>query len=499
MLDSLIADMVVAGRYRLESRFAAGAWGSLWHALDEQTQVKCTVRLADAGVVDLKVVRERFQREVQAAKVLRCENVVNVLDHGEWSGMPFVVFESLSGEDLATRLRREGRLSPGQVIELVSDVAHALTRAHDLGLVHRDLKPENIFLIRVGSNEIAKVLDFGVTGGGPGASLDRSTKVGHHLGQPLYTSPEQATAGQIDFRSDLWALAVIAFHCFVGRPPFESDALAELLTQIASAPLPKLHALDPDLPPTLDAWCENALSRDPELRFQSAEELSEALARAFQRATLTGHPPPEWRSREARRAATTEAAKEDLAWLSAIPDASARDNFSEAPLSRQRAYWGAGSDARKRALRVSVGAVLGLMLVTLGVAVVRDGPAASTMAEASLQRPKAPARPDQLPSNAQAVAAESKPAAMVEPIPDANPAVEPAEAATLTPAPVDPVPCQAPAAIPASAARETPRPNRPKLALPVADESAPARATRKGESRRENTLARAAAEPDYGI
>jgi eukaryotic-like serine/threonine-protein kinase len=318
MLDSLIAGMVVAGRYRLDQRFATGACGSLWHAKDETTHLPCTVRLADTGVFDLRAARERFEREVQAAEALRCENVVNVLDHGEWSGMPFVVFEALQGEDLATRLRREGRLDPAQVIELVSDVAHALSRAHDLGIVHRDLKPEQIFLVRVGAREVAKVLDFGIAGGG--SALHRATKVGHHLGLPFYTSPEQAAGQPVDFRSDLWALGAIAYHCLVGRPPFESPALDTLLTQISSGDVPELHGLDPDLPAALDAWCENALSRDPELRFQSAEELSDAFAHAFQRATLTGHPSPEWRARDVRR-----------------PISEAADSFSEAPLSRRGA------------------------------------------------------------------------------------------------------------------------------------------------------------------
>jgi serine/threonine protein kinase len=509
MIDSLIAGMVVAGRYRLERRFASGAWGSLWHAHDEKSHLNCTVRLADAGVVDLKAVRVRFAREVRAANALRCENVVNVLDDGEWSGMPFVVFESLSGEDLATRLRREGRLEAGQVIEIVSDVAHALSRAHALGIVHRDLKPENIFLIRVGANEVAKVLDFGVAGGGPGASLDRTTKVGHYLGQPLYTSPEQATAGNVDFRSDLWSLAAIAYHCLAGRPPFESAALHDLLAQIASAPVPKLTEFDPELLASLDAWCENALSRDPELRFQSAEELADALAHAFQRVTLTGHASPEWQAREARRSEKLSEPAESLAWLSAIPDASARGN-DDAPLSRQRATWDFAGvpSARRRALRVSVGAVLGLFVVVLGVALVRTNSTRTTLAEMSLPRRQEPAPSTQIPAASVGAAAqpEIKPAELETPSEaassEASPSVVPTDTAPLTPPPPDPVPCQAPT-VPAEA---RPREVRPREVRPreATKTSRPVPASSEGTPRARSTprtdvLLDPKGEPDYGI
>jgi serine/threonine-protein kinase len=486
--------MVVASRYRLDRRFASGATGSLWHAHDELKAQSCTVRLADSGVVELRGVRERFMREVQAAEALRCENVVNVIDHGEWSGMPFIVFEALDGEDLATRLRRERRLPPGEVLEIVADVSHALTRAHDLGIVHRDLKPENIFLIRTGNNEVAKVLDFGVTGGGGGASLDRTTKVGPHLGLPLYTSPEQATAGAIDFRSDLWALAAIAYQCFAGRPPFETDGLDDLLNQLASAEVPKLHELDPSLPPALDEWRENALARDPELRFQSAEELADALAGAFQRSTLTGHPSPEWRSRGSRRPASGADSTGDLTWLAGVPDASASaaDNFSEAPMSRQRADWSAGSNSRRRALRVSVGAVFLLMAGTLGVSLVRQNENRMTMAEVTVQRQKAAPRVARGPVETAAPDVLS-----AGPLPEAETAAKaPADAANalITPPPADPGPCtDTEATLPA---REPARLSKPKSAAASTDLNR-ARATRKADARRELSTARP--EPDYGI
>ena len=495
MLDSLIAGMVVAGRYRLEQRFATGACGSLWHGHDELTHLPCTVRLADTGVADLRAARERFEREVQAAEALRCENVVNVIDHGEWSGMPFVVFEALQGEDLATRLRRERRLETGHVIELVSDVAHALSRAHDLGIVHRDLKPENIFLVRVGVHEVAKVLDFGIAGGGASA-LNRTTKVGHHLGLPLYTSPEQASGGHVDFRSDLWALGAIAYHCLVGRAPFDSTALDALLTQISSGEAPKPHALDPELPVTLDAWCENALSRDPELRFQSAAELADAFAHAFQRATLTGHPSPEWRTREARRSISSRTDEsDDMAWLSGIPDISARsmDGSSDAPLSRQRAAWNS-SGLRRHALRVSAGAMLVLLLGTLGVTLLRAPSPSTDLAQASIPR----ATP----------IANRSPAPAAEPVaPAAEPAAAPATEATdaphaLVPAPTEVAPCQAlpVGTAPLSGPPATPAPAiHPQRSKANSEELAPRR-ERKTEARRDaEALRGVSSEPDYGI
>ena len=359
------------------------------------------------------------------------------------------------------------------------------------------------------------MLDFGVASGGPGASIDRTTKVGHHHGQPLYMSPEQATAGNVDFRSDVWSLAAIAFHCLAGRPPFESEALHDLLTQIASAPVPSLTELDPEFPAPLDAWRENALSRDPELRFQSAEELADALAHAFQPVTLVGHRSPDWRVREARRSAQRSDSAESLAWLSAIPDATAHGSDS-APLSRQRAYWdfGATPGARRRALRVSVGAVLGLLVVMLGVAVVRTNSTHTTLAAVSLPQRQGPAPSIQTPAASvgataqpEAKAAEletqSEGASSVAAPSEAAPLVEPTETAPLTPPAPDPVPCQASAGPPAVPPREArPREVRPREVdqdepslRAAAEETLPPRSTPKAD----DVVLSPKGEPDYGI
>jgi serine/threonine-protein kinase len=226
-------------------------------------------------------MRMRFEREAIAAARLRSPNVVTVIDHGVWEGVPYIAMELLEGEDLSVRLRRVGCLSPRETVSIVAQVARALTRAHAAGLVHRDLKPANIFLVRDDDREIAKVLDFGVAKLDSRAGVDEMTTTGAVLGTPHYMSPEQAQgAKNLDHRSDLWALAVVAYRCLTGLLPFDSEALGELFVRIIMRPLPVPSQVAP-VPPGLDAWWLRAASRDPAMRFQSARELADALALAL--------------------------------------------------------------------------------------------------------------------------------------------------------------------------------------------------------------------------
>ncbi len=160
---------------------------------------------------------------------MRGAHVVDIFDHGEHDGVPFIAMEYLDGEDLEERLRRLGRLDGESTYRVIAQVSRALSRAHSLGIVHRDLKPENIFLVQGDEHEIAKVLDFGIAKHDTYSLRDKATKTGSFLGTPYYVSPEQARGKAIDYRSDLWSLGVITFQCLTGRPPFESEALGELM------------------------------------------------------------------------------------------------------------------------------------------------------------------------------------------------------------------------------------------------------------------------------
>lgn len=272
---------VVAGRYRLVNVIGSGGMGSVWLAHDLSLDARCAVKLIDDDKAGSEEVRTRFAREAKAAAQLRGAHVVDVFDRGEWNGTLFIAMEYLDGEDLHTRLDRVGRLDPATTYRVVAHVARALVSAHAIGIVHRDLKPENVFLVPSYDGEVAKVLDFGIAQHEAYSIENRATRTGSFLGTPFYVSPEQARGKPTDFRSDLWSLAVIAFQCLTGRPPFESEALGELMGLILYEPLPKPTEINPELPAALDTWWARAASRDREQRFQSARELADELGRAL--------------------------------------------------------------------------------------------------------------------------------------------------------------------------------------------------------------------------
>jgi serine/threonine-protein kinase len=205
---------------------------------------------------------------------------VQILDYGLHDGTtPYIAMEYLEGQSLADRLERIGALPLAQVSLIVTHTARAMTRAHEEGIVHRDIKPENIFLVPNEDEEIAKVLDFGIAKVTKRLSqgISETTRVGQLLGSPNYMSPEQCEGNlPVDYRTDLWSLAVIAFECVTGRMAFSSEALGELMLSIARGPMPVPSAVS-DVPPGFDAWFARAAARDPAQRFQSAREMAERL------------------------------------------------------------------------------------------------------------------------------------------------------------------------------------------------------------------------------
>lgn len=260
--------------------------GSVWLADDLALDAPCAIKVINPEEATSDEVRARFAREARASAQLRSPHVVDVFDYGDWGGTLFIAMEFLEGEDLGARLDRMGAMDAVSTYRVVAHVARALMLAHARGIVHRDLKPENVFLVPVYDEEIAKVLDFGIAHLDDISLEDKATRTGSFLGTPYYVSPEQARGWDIDHRTDLWSLGVIAFQCLTGRLPFESSALGELMGLILLDPLPRPTALSPALPSGIDDWWQRAAARDRGQRFQSAKELADALGRALGIETL---------------------------------------------------------------------------------------------------------------------------------------------------------------------------------------------------------------------
>jgi eukaryotic-like serine/threonine-protein kinase len=280
--QALPSSELVASKYRLTRLIGRGGMGSVWEGIHVTLGNRVAVKFIETDYADNDEARTRFENEARAAARLQSKHVVGVFDYGVMpDGRPFIVMEYLSGESLDARLERSGPMTVEQTVVIITQVSRALSKAHAAGIVHRDLKPENVFLVHDDEDgtDIAKVVDFGIakfTDTSMGVSS--STRTGSVLGTPYYMSPEQARGlRSLDFRSDLWSLAVITYRCLTGRFPFEGEAIGDLLVKICTAALPVPSQVAPT-PPGFDAWFEKAMQRDPALRFASATEFADQLA-----------------------------------------------------------------------------------------------------------------------------------------------------------------------------------------------------------------------------
>lgn len=275
---------LVAGKYQLVRMIGRGGMGSVWEARHATLGTPSAIKFIEAEYADSQEARSRFDKEAKAAATIQSKHAIQIYDHGVTEdGKPYIVMELLQGEPLDKRIERLTRMSLQDTAKILQQVCRGLSRAHERGIIHRDLKPENIFIVRNpdDDDEVAKVLDFGIakmsnSPGNPG--MTSSTKTGAVLGTPFYMSPEQARGlRNVDHRTDVWSLGIIAFKCIIGKLPFDGESVGDLLVKICTAPIPvPSHAL-PGIPPNFDAWFMRALEREPERRFATVTELSDAL------------------------------------------------------------------------------------------------------------------------------------------------------------------------------------------------------------------------------
>ena len=267
------------GRYEIQHRLGKGGMGSLYLARDPGLDRLVAIKLLKDDYLDDQDFRERFAREARALARLRHPNIVVVYDFGEHDGRPFMAMEYIDGETLRQRLARTPPLKIALGLALVEDLCAGLANAHDAGIVHRDIKPDNIMVDRQG---VVKLLDFGIARSAHAESTHQMTQPGMIMGTYNYMSPEQLLGEMVDKRSDIFAVGAVLYQVIAREQAFPGAFGAVYHRVLTAGPVP-LEERVPGVDPTLVRIVMRALERDPQDRYQSANDMRQELARARQR------------------------------------------------------------------------------------------------------------------------------------------------------------------------------------------------------------------------
>jgi eukaryotic-like serine/threonine-protein kinase len=264
---------VLGGRYRMESLLGQGGMAQVYKGTDTVLGRPVAIKILAPQYAKDQSFVDRFRREAQSAARLNHPNVVGVYDTGSDDGTHYIVMEYVEGRTLADFLSSGGSLLPERAVELASSVCVALSEAHKAGIVHRDIKPGNIMVTRNGE---VKVMDFGIA---RAATAETVTATATVLGTASYLSPEQAQGKPVDARSDIYSLGIVLYEMLVGRVPFGGDsAVAVAYKHVQEAPEPPSR-INPDISPSLEAVVMRALAKNPDNRYQTAEEFCADLDR----------------------------------------------------------------------------------------------------------------------------------------------------------------------------------------------------------------------------
>ena len=290
---------IILGRYEVLELLGKGGMGSVFHVkhlhLQSEFALKVLNQLADG------TAWKRFENEAKAASRLDHPNLIKVHDSGLLpDGQPFFIMEMVNGETLSDMVKKSGHIPLLKTLKIFIQVGFALAYAHENGVIHRDLKPSNIMIVQgpqTGSTKSsflgrAILLDFGIakkfdtsnSGEGGSGKTQALTRTGEMIGSPLYMCPEQARGDKLTERSDLYSLGCALFECLTGTAPLIGQSTVDTLILHMEKPAPSLKeaSLGRDYPAGLERVVRKLLSKDPEARYQSAEETKRALALALQ-------------------------------------------------------------------------------------------------------------------------------------------------------------------------------------------------------------------------
>jgi eukaryotic-like serine/threonine-protein kinase len=261
-------------RYHIIKVLGVGGMGAVYQAWDSELEVAVALKVIRTDPRRRKVSSEAekaFKQELLLARQVTHKNVVRIHDLGEIAGIKYITMPYIQGDDLATVIRRDGKLPIARALRLARQVAGGMVAAHEAGVVHRDLKPANVM---IGAEDIALIMDFGIS-----ASADDAAS-GGIIGTLEYMAPEQGTGGAVDSRADIYALGMILHEMLAGPRPATATTAREridAMKQRTTEGVPPVRSLEATIPAALDAVVARCLERDPAARYQTSNELVAAL------------------------------------------------------------------------------------------------------------------------------------------------------------------------------------------------------------------------------
>ncbi len=267
--DTLI-NTLFDGRYRIVRKLGSGGMANVYLAEDEDLGRRVAIKILNERYANDELFIERFRREAKSAAALSHPNIVSVYDRGEAEGTYYIAMEVIEGRSLKELIMTRGPLPIAQALAYTHEILEALRFAHRHGIIHRDIKPHNILI-----GERLKVTDFGIARAG----ASQMTEAGSIMGTAQYLSPEQARGAPVTASSDLYSAGIVLYEMLTGKVPFTGDSAIEIaMKHLNDAPRPP-SKIRPEIPEELDTVVLRALAKNPEDRYQTAEEFSEDLHR----------------------------------------------------------------------------------------------------------------------------------------------------------------------------------------------------------------------------
>jgi eukaryotic-like serine/threonine-protein kinase len=278
-LSDTLINTLFDGRYRILRKLGSGGMANVYLAEDEELGRRVAIKILNERYAGDDLFIERFRREAKSAAGLSHPNIVSIYDRGEAEGTYYIAMEVIEGRSLKELIMTHGALPVHTAIGYAKQLLEALRFAHRHGIIHRDIKPHNVLVSadqQVKANEPRlKVTDFGIARHG----ASQMTEAGSIMGTAQYLSPEQARGAPVTAASDLYAAGVVLYEMLTGKVPFTGDSAIEIaMKHVNELPKPP-SSLRPEIPPELDQIVLRALAKDPEDRYQTAEEFIEDLER----------------------------------------------------------------------------------------------------------------------------------------------------------------------------------------------------------------------------